>query len=112
MGPTRTTNSSISQVRRAGFEPDPIEMLRRASGVSAEVVAVVDNALGTAELEAAKSAEPTLGADEVMRNVADRGVPLVIVSSNSEPAVRLYLDDHGLTRYVRGIVGRSFARQI
>jgi HAD superfamily hydrolase (TIGR01549 family) len=37
-------------------------------------------------------------------------IPLVIVSNNSVPAIRLYLDDHGLTRYVRGIVGRSFAR--
>ena len=91
-------------------EPDPMEVLRYAARFSSDVLVHVDNALRAAELKAATTAEPTPGAADVMRHVCKYGIPLVIVSNNSAPAIRRYLDDHDLTRYVRGVVGRSFGR--
>ncbi|MGH3731242.1 MAG: HAD family hydrolase [Micromonosporaceae bacterium] len=48
-------------------------------------------------------------AREVIRAAKEAGRPVAIVSNNSEPAIRAYLDVHTLTGWIAPIVGRAYA---
>jgi phosphoglycolate phosphatase len=45
-----------------------------------------------------------------MRYVSQLHRPLVIVSNNSEPAIRAYLTQHELSGWVTRVVGRQYGR--
>ena len=81
-----------------------------AAVISEDVLAFVDNSLRAAEMEAVSTARQTPGAARFVRFIADREIPLVIVSNNSTPAILQYVEDQQLSTYVRSVVGRSFAR--
>lgn len=70
----------------------------------------VDDELRRAELRAIEGATPTPYARETIVAAQEAGRSVAIVSNNSEPAIRAYLDAHRLSRYVRPIIGRSYGR--
>jgi HAD superfamily hydrolase (TIGR01509 family) len=90
-------------------EADPLEVLEYVAANNVDLLDTVEEALCAAELEAAASAEPTPDADKVIRHIAQMRIPLVVVSNNSAPAIEAYLRARDLSRFVDGVVGRSFA---
>ncbi|MBA3843605.1 MAG: HAD family hydrolase [Actinobacteria bacterium] len=90
---------------------DPLEILRRAEGRSGQPAAMrADDILKAAELDAVQSSRPTPGATEVLTACRRAGVPVAIVSNNSEPAIRRYLSLHRLDQLVDGVAGRPHGR--
>ncbi|MBL7260757.1 HAD family hydrolase [Paractinoplanes lichenicola] len=87
---------------------DPLEVLRRVDDPT--LLGVVEDALVTAEQEAATTATPTPYAREVLEAARARGLPVAVVSNNSAPAIELYLARHSLTGHVDAIVGRPWAQ--
>ncbi|BCJ36182.1 hydrolase [Actinocatenispora thailandica] len=62
-----------------------------------------------AEVEAARTAEPTPGCRDMLSAAHRAGRPVVMVSNNSAAAVRAYLSKHQLTGYVAEVIGRPHA---
>lgn len=87
---------------------DPLVLLRAAyrhsSGFGRDVEAhVIEH-----ETLSAAVAEPTPGAHELIRVAATAGRRVLVVSNNSERAIRTYLARHDLTDHVEHIIGRPF----
>jgi HAD superfamily hydrolase (TIGR01509 family) len=91
-------------------EADPLEVLEYVAENHPDILDLVDEALIAAEIQAAASAEPSEGAHQFIEHVAQLRTPLIVVSNNSAPAIEAYLQAHNLSRFVDGVVGRSFAR--
>lgn len=72
----------------------------------------VEDALRAAELTAVRSAEPTLHAGEFITRAHGSGRRVVVVSNNSEEAVRKYLAGQNLAVYVHDVVGRAYANPL
>jgi len=88
-------------------EEGPIRVLRLvADSCPPPIVRAVADALRDAELTATEAAEPTPGADDVLRAAQASGRSVAIVSNNSEDAVRRYLDRHTLGAYVDHVGAR------
>ncbi len=85
---------------------DPFEILRYAAREGHREATAAERELTRLEMEAVASATPTPGAVELFHLLADRNQATVIVSNNSEAAVRRYLHNQGLTELVRGISAR------
>ncbi|MDN5919322.1 MAG: HAD-IA family hydrolase [Pseudonocardia sp.] len=89
---------------------DPLVLLRvayqRSPGFGRDVEAFVIEQ----ETHAAGSAEPTAGAHDTIHAAHAAGVPVLVVSNNSERAIRGYLARHELTDAVSQVIGRPFAR--
>ncbi|MEV0838502.1 HAD-IA family hydrolase [Actinocatenispora sera] len=62
-----------------------------------------------AEVEAARTAEPTPGCRDMLTAAHRAGRPVVIVSNNSAAAVRAYLAQHRLGAHVAEVIGRPHA---
>lgn len=62
-----------------------------------ELVGQLEALLTSEELRASAAAEPTKGADRLIRRLRAAGFRLAITTNNSETAVRRYLDRQGLT---------------
>ncbi|MGH3712655.1 MAG: HAD family hydrolase [Micromonosporaceae bacterium] len=90
-------------------ETDPLAVLQWTARLGHEAVRRIEDELRTAELVAVADAAPTPWSHEFIKLVRAAGRPLAIVSNNSEAAVRAYLEQHGLTRYVGAVVGRAYA---
>ncbi|MEU4220530.1 HAD-IA family hydrolase [Actinoplanes sp. NPDC026623] len=91
-------------------EEDPLAVLRwTAETCPVEVVGAIEDAMCAAELRAVRTAAPTPSSREVIVGANSRGIPLAVVSNNSEPAIRAYLAAHGLTGHIGPIVGRPHA---
>lgn len=58
------------------------------------------------ETTAVLRADPTPGADAVLRHFSESGRPVAIVSNNSDAAVRAYLAQHGLGSLVTAVTSR------
>jgi len=85
----------------------PISILRRIGQTGpATLVRAVADALRDAEVKAVETAEPTSGADDLLRFAQAVGRRVAVVSNNSEEAVRRYLQQHGLSGYVEHISAR------
>ncbi|RKN44313.1 HAD family hydrolase [Micromonospora endolithica] len=91
-------------------EPDPLEVLRR-TGEAGDygLTRAVEDALCAAERQAIETAEPTPYGREVIVAARQAGLPLAVVSNNSESAVSAYLAAHRLAGYVSPVVGRPYA---
>lgn len=90
-------------------ENDPLELLRWTGKLGREPVTnAVDDALRAAELRSARTASPTLYANDVLAAARQTMRSMAIVSNNSTPAVNLYLDQHGLDQYIAHVVGRPY----
>ena len=90
-------------------ERDPLAVLQWTAEYDAGLVARVDDELRRAELAAVATASPTPYARDVIIAACHVGRPVAIVSNNSEPAIRAYLDSQDLARYVGCVVGRPYA---
>jgi len=85
----------------------PIRVLRLAANTCPpQIVRAVADALRDAELKATDTAEPTPGADDVLRAARISGRRVAVVSNNSEDAVRRYLDRQELGSYVDHVSAR------
>jgi phosphoglycolate phosphatase len=83
---------------------DPHRLLAE---VSQEARSMVSELLERAECLATESADPTDGAAQTVRRLAEGGIRLSVVSNNSATAVASYLTRHELDRYFDGpVVGR------
>ncbi|MCG5464125.1 immunity 21 family protein [Micromonospora sp. MED01] len=86
---------------------DPLELFRAIAVVAPELVGVVGAALAAAEVEAAASAETTIGAFDLVAACLATGRPLAIVSNNSAAAIGAYLGRRDRARYFAAVIGRS-----
>lgn len=87
---------------------DPLVLLRAAYRHSPEFGRDVEAHVIEHEARAAGSAAPTPGAHQLIRAATASGRRVLIVSNNSEPAIRTYLARHDLTDHVAHIIGRPF----
>ncbi len=86
---------------------DPMVVLHEAALVSPVGARTAQDELARAELAAVQSARETVGARAFLEACRAAALPVVIVSNNSRPAVRAYLDAHDLATLVQHVVGRS-----
>ncbi|MFC8943014.1 HAD family hydrolase, partial [Streptomyces griseoincarnatus] len=73
-------------------------------------LADVEKVCTAAELDSARTCTPTPGAHALLAALHAAGKPVVIVSNNAAAPIRAYLERHGLTTYVRDVVGRPHLR--
>ncbi|GAA0970852.1 HAD family hydrolase [Acrocarpospora macrocephala] len=85
---------------------DPLKVLRRTPDFAPDLLDVVERAFMAHELEASESARITPGVDQVIKESVDSGRPVVIVSNNSEPAIKAVCERAGFADKLSGIVGR------
>ncbi|MEW2429213.1 Imm21 family immunity protein [Micromonospora sp. NPDC047644] len=86
---------------------DPLALFRATAAFAPELVGVVGAALASAEVEAAASAETTIGAFDLVRSCLATGRSLAIVSNNSAAAIGAYLGRRDRARYFAAVVGRG-----
>lgn len=89
---------------------DPLVLLRVAYQHSAEFGRDVEAFVIGHETRAAQTATPTDGAHDTIAAASAAGLDVLVVTNNSERAVRTYLARHGLTDHVAHIVGRPFGQ--
>lgn len=85
---------------------NPLRLLQWTGTHQPALIADVEECLLVAERTAARTAAPTVHADKVLKNASESGLGVAVVSNNSAPAVRTYLDTHGLSAYVSAVCGR------
>ncbi|WP_202638371.1 HAD family hydrolase [Bailinhaonella thermotolerans] len=100
VGPRRTTRRQ---------ETDPLEVLRFAATAGREVSDRIEAALRALEVQAVPCATPTPGTADVMATAHRAGKRLAVVSNNSDAAVKLYTDSHGLSGLIDVISARGMA---
>jgi phosphoglycolate phosphatase-like HAD superfamily hydrolase len=86
---------------------DPLEVLRWTATACPNMAPELDDVMRAAEQKAAESATPTPYAHVAILAAKSTGHAVAIVSNNSEPAIRNYLDLHRLTPHVTYIAGRE-----
>jgi phosphoglycolate phosphatase len=89
---------------------DHLAVIRWAGTHAPDALADVENACTAAEIESARTCTPTPGAHELLAALHAAATPVVIVSNNAAEPIRVYLERHGLTAYVRDVVGRPYLR--
>jgi phosphoglycolate phosphatase-like HAD superfamily hydrolase len=89
---------------------DHLAVIRWTGTHAAEALANVENACTEAETDSARTCTPTPGAHDLLAALHGAGTPVVIVSNNATEPIRVYLERHGLTAYVRDVVGRPHLR--
>ena len=87
---------------------DPLVLLCAAYRHSPESGRDVEAHVIEHETRAAGIAEPTPGAHELILTAVATGRTVLVVSNNSERAIRTYLARHELTEHVAQIIGRPF----
>ncbi|MEU0521489.1 HAD family hydrolase [Streptosporangium sp. NPDC006007] len=85
---------------------DPLKVLRRTGVFAPDLVDKMETVLVGYEVEAVSCAEITPGTRELLDAYAETGRPVVIVSNNSERAIKTFLDLADLRERVAGVVGR------
>ncbi len=86
---------------------DPMKVLADAAKASPEGSRLAEKLLQAAELKCMPTAAPTPGAAELIQAVIDSGRLVLVVSNNSAPAIRNYLELHGLDHLVHAVIGRD-----
>lgn len=89
---------------------DHLAVIRWTGMYAPGALADVESACTAAEIASARTCIPTSGAHALLEALDTAGTPVVIVSNNAEEPIRLYLERHGLTAYVRDVVGRPHLR--
>lgn len=96
---------------RVAAEPDPLEVLRWTGGTGdQEITRAVEDALCAAERRAVATAEPTPYGGDVIVAARQAGLPVAVVSNNSDEAVTAFLALHRLTEHVSPVIGRAYAQ--
>ncbi|WP_158628700.1 HAD family hydrolase [Saccharopolyspora rhizosphaerae] len=86
--------------------PDPFDVLEHATQFG-DLATRVEERLGQLEIRAVAAAPATPGTTDVLDVLQRRGVSVVIVSNNSEAAVRAYLNTTSLEALVQGVSART-----
>jgi HAD superfamily hydrolase (TIGR01509 family) len=86
---------------------DPLELYRSAITQCPALADDIEGWLTAAETRAARHAEPTPGVSNMLLAAHRTGRPVAVVSNNSGPAIRAYLAQHELARYVACVRGRA-----
>ncbi|WP_433474754.1 HAD family hydrolase [Spirillospora sp. CA-142024] len=89
---------------------DPLVLLRWTGDTAPHLLSEVERIQTDSEIEAARLAEPTSGAAELIRSSGALGRPVVIVTNNSTEAVAVYLDRLALAASITGISSRIQGR--
>lgn len=89
---------------------DHLAVIRWTGTYAPDALRYVNDACALAEMDSAKTCTPTPGAHAFLASLHAAGTPVVIVSNNEGFAIRIYLDRHHLTPYVRDVIGRPFMR--
>lgn len=110
----RAADAAREALARHGIEStelretsDHLAIIRWAGAHASDVLQDVEAACIEAEVEAARTSVPTVGAHELITALDEAGIPVVIVTNNAAEAVRTYFDRWALTARVRDVVGRS-----
>lgn len=90
-------------------DSDPLAVLQWTANHEVELVQSIEDELRHAELRAVETARPTPYAADAIVAAHRAGRAVSIVSNNSEPAIRAYLESHNLSRYVGPVIGRAYA---
>jgi HAD superfamily hydrolase (TIGR01509 family) len=85
---------------------EPFEILTYVALHEPSAAIRAEAELSRLETSAVAGAAPTPGTTAVLQHFHELGRPVVIVSNNSAAAVRTYLDQHDLARYVAGVSSR------
>lgn len=88
--------------------PDPFDVLEYATQFG-DLATQVEERLRQLEVRAVSVAPATPGATDVLEALQRRGLSVVIVSNNSEAAVRAYLHANGLEALAQGVSARTSA---
>jgi phosphoglycolate phosphatase-like HAD superfamily hydrolase len=88
---------------------DPLEVFQVVARWHPDAAPVAQRELTRLELLAIAGARPTQGAGDLIATATNTGRTVTIVTNNSGIAVRAYLDAHGLSRYLTGVIGRDDA---
>jgi HAD superfamily hydrolase (TIGR01509 family) len=105
-------------LKRMGIDlPEPIanttdhlSVLRFAATQAPAVLDAVDRIAIAGEINAARLATPTHGADGLLSACRQSGRVVVIVSNNAAVAIEEYLERYGLTDQVSAVFGRPSGR--
>ncbi|ANC32390.1 HAD family hydrolase [Isoptericola dokdonensis] len=89
---------------------DHLAIIRWAGAYAPNALPDVEAACIEAEVEAARTSEPTAGAHELIAALNHAGVPVVIVTNNAASSARTYLNRFDLAERVLDIVGRPERR--
>ena len=89
---------------------DHLAVIRWTGTHAPEALADVEDASTAAEIDSARTCAPTPGAHALLAALHNAGTPVVIVSNNDADPIHVYLERHGLTAYVRDVVGRPHLR--
>ncbi|GAB3291795.1 HAD family hydrolase [Parasphingorhabdus pacifica] len=87
---------------------DPFDVLGYAAQLGG-VAEPIERRLSELEVEAVRTAPPTSGAADALALFARLKLPVVIVSNNSDAAIRAYLNANGLSGQVAHISARTTA---
>ncbi|GAA2562076.1 HAD family hydrolase [Winogradskya consettensis] len=91
----------------AALSMNPLQILREVADLGDNALAVaVAVACRDAEVMAAATATPTLGAVQLFEAAQASGRPVIIVSNNATEAVGAYLQKHDLSHYIEGVAAR------
>ncbi|WP_346537632.1 Imm21 family immunity protein [Micromonospora sp. DPT] len=88
-------------------QDDPLELFRATTAFAPQLADTVSAALEAAEVEAAATAETTIGAFDVVCACLATGRALAIVSNNSTAAISTYLARRARARYFAFVIGRG-----
>lgn len=101
------TNRGVDIPAKTATSDDPFDVLRFAATISSELTETVGDELRTMELRAAKVADATPYAREVIEAAHQADRIIAAVSNNSREAVTRYLSTAGLAPMFRTINGRT-----
>ncbi|MFJ6431933.1 HAD family hydrolase [Streptomyces sp. NPDC091416] len=102
--------SDPALVAASDIRDDPLAILKTAAGagLGGSIVTRLEDLLAQEERRAAASAEPTLGAYDLIAFLHGAGYKLAVTTNNSAGAVVDYLGRRGMARYFdRDIYGRA-----
>ncbi|WP_406372899.1 HAD family hydrolase [Streptomyces sp. NBC_00647] len=105
----------LTQRERADKDPHVVlRAMHRARGQRdlGHLVAELEALVTAGEVEAARRAWRTPGADSLVRLLAERGYRLAVVTNNSPRAVDSYLQSHGLAKYFASVHGRTASPEL
>ena len=98
--------AGVSFPAEVAAQPDPLEVISYAAGLSPQTANLAQRELTTLETRAAATAKPTEGAADLIAIAAATGRTVIIVSNNSSYAILEYLTVHRIGP-VAGVVGRD-----
>jgi HAD superfamily hydrolase (TIGR01509 family) len=97
----------------AALNADPLHVLGQVDALGDdELTRAVSDACRDAETRAVATAQPTAGAEDLLRAAHHTARRVAIVSNNASTAVETYLRGHNLTRYIDGVAARFDGMQL